>query len=59
MQPGKWIVRCYCMSICASVAHCFVQHTGMLVVMAVQAEQLPIAAIGRVVVVVVVFVMNG
>ena len=35
-----------------------VEMTGMLVIMAVNAQQLPIAAIGRVVVVIMVFVMN-
>lgn len=59
LQVCKRVVRCQCLlSVCAFASFLF-QHAIMFVVVAVQAEQFPVAAVRRVVVVVVVFVMDG
>src|SRR5258706_8610267 len=59
LQIGEWIVGCHgSLGAGASSPGRLVRDAGMFVLMAIDAEQLPIAAIERVVVVIVVLVMH-
>jgi hypothetical protein len=59
LQIGKRVVRCQgSLATHASASSRLIQLTCMLVIVAIQAEQFPVAAIGRVVVMIVVLVMD-
>jgi len=57
LQVGEGVMHCHCLTFSTSATHRLIQNARVFVVVAVQAEQLPVAAISRVIVVIVVFVM--
>jgi hypothetical protein len=60
LQIGEGIVRGHgSLTVGVSTPDCFIGHAGVFVFMAIDTEQLPVAAIERIVVVIVVLVMHG